>query len=68
MRSIAKKKLGVDTPPSETSITMRSRGELRWIAARIPRPIPNTTESTSAVKASSIVLGSRSAMSAETGA
>ena len=67
IRSIAKKKFGVDTPPSEMSITIRSSGELRRTAARIPSPMPEITESTRAVVASSIVLGSRSPISVETG-
>ena len=64
---IAKKKLGIETPPSEKSMTRRSIGELRFTAARRPSTTPRLTDSTRAAPASSTVLGCRSPMTFITG-
>src|SRR5438093_7343468 len=60
---IAKAKLGMDTPPSEKSITAASIGELRLTAAITPSDMPRTMERSIAAPASSSVLGRRSRMS-----
>src|SRR5207237_846725 len=67
MSRIAKKKLGIETPPSENNITRRSIGEFRLTAAIRPSATPTVIERSSAALASSTVLGRRSPMTLATG-
>ncbi|MCY1523766.1 hypothetical protein D9M68_586730 [compost metagenome] len=61
------RKVGSDTPTSDTAMTARLATLSRRIAVYTPSATPPATASTAATSASSSVAGSRSAMSSTTG-